>query len=356
MEAASRGVSIRIIAFAAFSAICYFGATVIITVVLAIMAAYLLDPLVVQLRRLRIPRGLAITTSLLVAGLVLGSLVGLFLERAQDFSQNLPKYSKRIQKVSYDIRKRILAFEKKSEDIGKTILPTAPQQKPMVIEEYSTWRDIMFRNLGPVYDYLIVISFFPFLVYFLLREKQQIRFFIAGYLGARTNLSNTFVQGTSDRIVSDISNKIRGFVQGYLLSTAIVFVIAWLLFVTYGVEGAFIWALIYTLLNVLPFVGAILSVLPPVVIAVTQFTTVETSVLFVSLCLGIHLVYANFLIPRTIGPRTDMSPLMVMLAMMYWGFLWGAIGIFLAVPITASLRSIWLQYGSLQAASRSAAE
>lgn len=356
MDARERGISMRIIAFCAFSVICYFGASVIITALMAIMTAYLLDPLVSVLRRLRIPRALCITISMLVAGVVVGALLGLFVERAQDFSENLPKYSKKIQKVSYDVRKRFLAFQRRSEDIEKSILPATTQQKPMIIQEYSTWRDIFFRNLGPVYDYLIVVSFFPFLVYFLLQEKHMIRLFLSGYVSEKTHLSNTFVQGASDKIVNDISTKMRGFVQGYLLSTAIVLLVAWLLFVSFGVEGSFVWAVIFTLLNLLPFVGAILCVLPPVLIAVLQFASVKLGIVFVALSLGLHLFYANWLIPRTTGPRTELSPLMVLLAMMYWGFLWGAIGIFLAVPITASLRSMWLQYRSLQSAARPIAE
>jgi AI-2 transport protein TqsA len=209
---------------------------------------------------------------------------------------------------------------------------------------------LFFRDLGPVYDYLIQITFFPFLVYFLLAEKDRIRAYVSQLVRSRTSLSTTVVMDTSEKIVNDLNSKIRGFILGTLLSTGIVFIVAWLLFLSFRVEGAVVWAVLFSLLNILPFVGAILSAIPPLLISIVQFTSVKQSILLISLCLGLHLIYTNWLIPRTTGPRTELSPLVVVLAMMYWGFLWGAIGIFLAVPLTASLRSIWMQYRSLQAA------
>lgn len=338
---------IRIIAFAAFSALCYFGAAVIITIVLAILIAYMLDPIVNLLRRVRIPRPVAAVFVMLVSGVIVGAMLTLLFDRANEFSENLPKYSTRIQKVSRDIRNRIMVLRKRGEVIGKTILPTTNEPKPLTIQQYSSYRDFFFRDLGPVYDVLIQVSFFPFLVYFLLMEKEKLQQFVTSLMRSRTSLSDTYVQGTSDRVVDDINKKVRGFVLGYLISNAIVFGTSWLLFLAMGVQEAVIWAVLFTALNMLPFIGAILSVLPPLLIAIVQFTSIQQGVLLVVLCASLHLVYANWLIPRTTGPRTELSPLVTLLAMMYWGFLWGAIGIFLAIPLTASLRSIWMAYRAL---------
>jgi AI-2 transport protein TqsA len=349
----SRGLSIRILAFAAFSAICYFGATVIITVLISIFIAYLLDPLVNLLSRIRIPRVLAISVCMLFSGVVVAALILLLVERMQEFSERLPRYRTKVQMITSDIRNRVLLLEKQSEDIGKTIMPQSQPTRrlPAVrIEEPSSWYELFFRKLGPLYDYLIQITFFPFLVYFLLSEKEKIRMFVSNLVRGSTSLSSTLVRDTSDKIVNDLNQKIRGFIIGSLVSTGVVFLVAWALFLSFRVDEAFLWALLFALLNVLPFVGAILSAVPPILISVFQFTSVQQSILLIALCLGVHLVYANLLLPRLAGPRTELSPLVVVLAMMYWGFLWGAIGIFLAIPLTASLRSIWMQYRLLQPA------
>jgi AI-2 transport protein TqsA len=196
----------------------------------------------------------------------------------------------------------------------------------------------------------LLISFFPFLVYFLLLEKDHIRRFVSTFIRARTDLSQTMVQDKSDKIVNDLSDKIRGFVSGYLLSTVILFGAALCIFLAFQVQETFIWTLLYAVLSMLPFVGAFLGMIPPILVVILQFSSVQNAIIFLTLCLILHLVYANWLIPRTTGPRTQLTPLTALIAMMYWGFLWGAIGIFLAVPITAVLRSIWTQYDALQLA------
>jgi AI-2 transport protein TqsA len=200
-----------------------------------------------------------------------------------------------------------------------------------------------------------MVSFFPFLVYFLLAEKDQIRLLVSTSLRYQTSASQTFVSNITDKVVNNVNNTIRGFLFGYLISSLIIFFASWLLFFLFGVELSVLWALLFALLNVLPFVGAFLGVIPPILIAVVQFATVQKGIILIVCCIVLHLIYANWIIPRLIGPRTKLTPLVSLIAMMYWGFLWGGIGILLAVPITASLRSIWSQYQSIKAQNQLAA-
>jgi predicted PurR-regulated permease PerM len=342
-----RNLSIHIIAFTAFSALCYFGATVLVTIVLAILVAYLLDPIVNLLQRIRVPRSLAIFFSMMVATILLAAVVILFIDRAQAFSDNLPRYRSKIQRISGNISKRLLAIEKKSEDFTRVILPRTgkTEEKPLLVQQYSGWGDYLRLGFSGI---LVQVSFFPFLVYFLLTEKDSIRLFVTDLIRGRgVSLTDSMVESTAARIVNEVNNRIRGFVVGYLVSTIVLFAFSWLIFLTFQVEEALIWAFVFALMNILPFLGAIFSVIPPLIIGILQFTSIQKTLLLVGICLGFHLVYANWLIPRTTGRRTALSPLVVLIAMMYWGFLWGAIGIFLAIPLTASLRSIWNQYRNL---------
>jgi len=318
-----------------------------VTIVMAVLTAYLLDPMANMLQRIKFPRSLAILFSMMLATLIVAFIVILFIDRAQEFSDNLPRYKSRIQKVRSVISQRFLAFEKQSEDISKTIIPktSKTETKPILVQQYSGWSEFLIRGVG---HYLLQITFFPFLVYFLLIEKDSIRLFVTNQIrGESLSLTNTLVETAASKIVKDVNDKIRGFVVGYLVSTIVLFVLAWIVFLLFKVEEALIWAIVYSVMNIIPFLGAFFSVFPPLAIGILQFTSIQKTLLLVGICIGIHLLYANYLIPRTTGKRTALSPLVVMLAMMYWGFLWGAIGIFLAIPLTASLRSIWLQYRTL---------
>ncbi len=283
----------------------------------------------------RLLSSLSIFFSMLVAAILLGAVLVLFIDRAQEFSDNLPRYRSKIQAVTGDISKRLLALEKKSEDFSKTIIPKTgkTQAKPLLVQQYSSWGDYLRYGFSA---YLLQISFFPFLVYFLLIEKDSIRLFVTNMVRGRAlSLTNSLVESTAGRIVNEVNNRIRGFVVGYLVSTIVLFAFAWIIFLAFQVEEALIWALVFALMNILPFLGAIFSVIPPIVIGVLQFTSIQKTLLLTGICLGFHLVYANWLIPRTTGRRTALSPLVVLISMMYWGFLWGPIGIFLAIPLTS---------------------
>ncbi len=119
--------------------------------------------------------------------------------------------------------------------------------------------------------------------------------------GRALSLTNSLVESTAGRIVNEVNNRIRGFVVGYLVSTIVLFAFAWIIFLAFQVEEALIWALVFALMNILPFLGAIFSVIPPIVIGVLQFTSIQKTLLLTGICLGFHLVYANWLIPRTTG-------------------------------------------------------
>src|SRR4026207_447526 len=99
MDTSGRNLSIHIIAFAAFSAVCYFGATVMVTLVMAVLTAYLLDPMATFMQRIKLPRSIAVFLSMMVAAILVVAIVTLFVDRAQEFSDNLPRYRSKIQRV-----------------------------------------------------------------------------------------------------------------------------------------------------------------------------------------------------------------------------------------------------------------
>src|SRR5262245_3527353 len=246
-----RGLSLRIIAFVAFSSMCYFGAPVIITMVLAIILAYVLDPIVTFFARFKVPRSIGILIAFLVTAIIFGGLIMLFVERTQDFAKNLPKYRSRIVKVQRDINQKIRAWQKRSEEIGSSIVPqTSKEPEPIQIKEYSSWGDLLFRELDPVYDSLLLIGFFPFLVYFLLLEKDEIEELVSNTLRSQTRLAEQFVETTAEKLVNDVNRKIKGFVFGYLLSSLILFFIVWLIFFLLGVALCLFGEVLFVLFSV----------------------------------------------------------------------------------------------------------
>ena len=107
------------------------------------------------------------------------------------------------------------------------------------------------------------------------------------------------------------------------------------------------------LLSLVPYIGMPLALAPPLIAALPVTSDPAVYVfLFVSVAL-LHLFALNLLYPKFVGSRVHLNPLVATVALMFWGMLWGAIGLILAVPLTASVKAVcdnvdkWKPYGRM---------
>jgi AI-2 transport protein TqsA len=106
----------------------------------------------------------------------------------------------------------------------------------------------------------------------------------------------------------------------------------------FKLELAPLWAAILFLLNFIPYIGSIVAFIFPMMMAILQFTSFEPVAILGLLFFAIDNLVGNYWEPRMAGARLNLSPLVVVFAVAFWGWLWGPIGMILSVPITVSLR------------------
>ena len=137
-------------------------------------------------------------------------------------------------------------------------------------------------------------------------------------------------------VVDIVAHKVRVFLLVRTLIGVIAGTIAgtwlWLL----GVDLALVWGLLFFVLNYIPNIGSIIASIPPALIAFVQFGPVWTIVTLVGLALN-EQVTGNFLDPKLQGRSLDIAPLVVLVAVIFWTWVWGIVGALLAVPITVTL-------------------
>jgi AI-2 transport protein TqsA len=104
-----------------------------------------------------------------------------------------------------------------------------------------------------------------------------------------------------------------------------------------GVEFAFAWGLIAFILNFIPTVGALFSAIPPIIVALLQIGFWQGTVLAL-LFFAIHIMVGNFIEPMVMGRGFGISTVVVILSVLFWGWLWGLVGMFLAVPLTMFIK------------------
>ena len=318
--------------------ICYFAKLVLVTILVSILIAYMLDPWVRLQERVKIGRPFGAAIAILLLGGILYGLVYFGYNKAMEFVQQLPKYSQEIKRATIHVRKQA----EKIQQTTQGVVADSEEQKPAVkVEQQANWSELATKYFGTVGELLLVLSFIPFLVFFMLTWQDHVR-------AATVMLFSMENRNTAYVTLGRISDMVRAFINGNVvigLFTSVVSVgIFWVLHLPYFYFLGFISGF----LSIVPYLGVILAMVPPLAAGFgtlhgPQFITIVVTVI------ALHVFAINVLYPKILGKRLQLNPLAVTIALLLWGWLWGAMGLILAVPITAAMKIIFDNVDSLRA-------
>jgi predicted PurR-regulated permease PerM len=308
----------------------YFASSICITVVLAGFLAILFDPVVVTLEKMHLPRSLA-AAAIVLAGVGLIGLLGyLFYGRAMSFAEELPVYASKVQQTIEPISRKIQDLQQSAGSLTNDAHPT--KKVPEVrLQESPTWPDYLVRGVGSVWGVLIIAGVVPFLTFFMLCTKDQMAIRMDGLFGSGKDAA---------RFITNLNQMIRGFVAGNLIVGSVMAVATTLVLWGIGIQGAIPLGIASGLLNLLPFLGLIVSLALPLAAALLQFNTPGPYIVITLTILLLHVVCANVLIPKFIANRVSIGPVAATIGILFWGWLWGVMGLLLAVPLTALIKLV----------------
>jgi predicted PurR-regulated permease PerM len=359
--------SLTVLAFAASIALLYYGRVFFITVVIAVIIAFLLDPIVTVFVKFRLPRAVAsfVVCSIALLGLYLMGF-GLFTEFS-GFVDALPVYSQRMNEMVDNIATQMDQIEKRTyqvlipkrfqdqqfpgvpaETARRRKSPKQEPATPAVIPEVRIHAEptplltYLYGYLRSFYDVVLMASFVPFLVYFMLSWRDHMRrSFLYLFPGTGRQIVGKSWEGVADMVRAYM---IGNFVLGVMLS-----VLSCSFF--FAIKLPY-WPLIGTLsgfFSLVPYVGLPLAIMPPLAAGLIVYNQPTIYVMIAVVIAMLHLLALNFLYPKVVGSRVHLNPLVVTVALMFWGTLWGGIGLLLAIPITAGIKAVCDNVNSLQA-------
>ena len=117
-------------------------------------------------------------------------------------------------------------------------------------------------------------------------------------------------------------------------------IVVWIFMSILGVDFPLIWGLFTFIFNFIPTIGSAIALILPVTMALLQFESLTYAVLIALILIAIQTLFFNLLEPNLIGKRLNLNPLLILLAVLVWGYIWGIIGMLLAVPLTAIIKII----------------
>jgi predicted PurR-regulated permease PerM len=323
--------SMNIIGIAGILTLCYFGESVLAVMMVSVLLAFILAPVVDLLTYLRLPRSLAAAIAIL---LLLGALCGIVYtsyNQAATLLQDLPKYTSRI-------RDETLQFRKSAERLE--VLPPEHEKGVVSVRPATDWTDILTRGFGSASAAILAVSFVPFLVFFMLTWQQHVR-------SATVMLFPLHNRHTAYVTLGQISAMVRSFMVGNLLIGLFVGAVSTVIFWMIHLPFFYFAGFASGFLSLIPYMGLLLAMIPPIFVGLGHADSQDVVVVVVSV-LALHLIALNLLYPRFLGKRLQLNPLAVTMALLVWGALWGAMGLLLAIPITAAIRIIFAHVESLK--------
>ncbi len=320
-----------IVATAVVLTVCYLAKLVIVVLLVSILLAFILAPLVELLQGMRLPRPVGAGIAVL---LLMGAIYGVFwagYTQAQSFAQEWPRYSGEIRRIVGHVRQKTANIQKTAEGVLQEGAPKQSKNTVSVKQEGAI-SSLLSGNLGSLTEIVFTASFIPFLVYFMLSWQGHVR-------SASVMLFKMENRNTAYVTLGLISSMIRSFIVGNLLVGLFISGISTIVFGAIGLPYFYFLGVISGFLSLVPYLGVLLAMVPPLIAGLGHIHSTQV-IIIVSTVVALHLFSLNVLYPKFLGSRLQLNPLAVTLALLFWGWLWGAMGLILAIPITAAAKII----------------
>ncbi len=320
-----------------------------IPVALALLFSFLLAPLVTRFERWRLPRIPAVLLAVGLAFAVLGGVGYLVGRQVVDLTYKLPSYkaniSQRIDAIKKSGGKGPLSsatdtIEELSQQLSGTTSKAGPGRPdgpttekkdrvvPVEVVQPATSlaavaQSVVGPLLGPLGTAAVVVVF----VLFMLIKREDLRDRIIHLIG-KGRLSVT------TQALDEAAGKVTGYLTMQVIINVCFGVPVGIGLYFIGVPNPFLWGLLATLLRFIPYIGAWIALGFPLVLALAVTTTWSMPIETLALFAGIELVTSNVLEPWLYGAHTGLSPVAIMLATIFWTWLWGGVGLLMATPLT----------------------
>ncbi len=353
---------VRLIALACTVALLYFGRAFFVTLISAIIITFILQPFVLWFMRWKLPRSIA---SFLVCAMfvlmVYFSTLGL-VTQASGLVDDLPNYGQRLAElidgaadqladlekgIAQMVPKRLQdqqpqpnAAAKKGRRLRAATPATpdpnapAPVQEVRIQQERSPLLNFLYERLETIYSVTLMASFVPFLVYFMLSWSDHMqRAFLSMFDGSS--------RAIAARSMESVAIIARAYMAGNFVLGVILAILSTVFFALLQVPYPLLVGPLSGFLSLVPYIGLPLALAPPALAALPVYSKLGAYLIISGVVGTLHLFALNLLYPKIVGARVHLNPLAVTVALMFWGLIWGGIGLVLAVRFVGGLMDLF---------------
>jgi predicted PurR-regulated permease PerM len=327
----------RLAVAAAIVAALYFGKEVLLPVTLAVLLSFVLSPLVRVLRKLRIPRVVAVVFSVGLALAIMGGIAALVGTEIVDVARDLPKYQQTIEQKVAQLRSatvdRIFEFSSRFHGAEGQTNSQSPNAASPNADQASTRQQpraaltVAQQILLPVLSPLLTAAIIFVVAVFILTQQHELRDRIIRLFGTRDLHRTTLAMDEAAKRLS------RYFLVQIVINVTFGALIAMGLYFI-GLPQPLLWGVIAGLLRFVPYIGSYIAAGIPILLAAAVDPGWSKALWVAGLFLVTEPIVGQFVEPMAYGRSTGLSPIAVVIAVIFWTWLWGPVGLILSTPLT----------------------
>ena len=289
---------------------------------IALFIGFMMHPVHRWLVRRGIPSMIAYGLILVVVALSVFAFGTLVYANITQVTENLDSYEQRLERRILNVRARLPIETPELE--GRFLRKVFASDQLLAATRTALGRFGDFTSLA-------VLTFFYLL--FLIAEKVS--------FPRRVTLAFGTERGESIMGVFETINQAMGeYVAVKTFASMMAGFFSYVVLALFGVEFAATWGILIFLLNYIPYIGSLIAVTVPIVLSFVQFDEVWKCGAITVALIGVQQLIGNWIEPRMTGQRLDVSPLLILLALAFWGTVWGIIGMILAVPLLVIVKIV----------------
>ena len=340
-----RSITLTVIAIVAVTYMLQWAQEVFIPIVLSVLISYALEPVVLWLMRLRLPRALA---SAVVVALLTGAAGYSAYALADDAAAIVADLPEAATKLRESMRRgrgsngTLESVTKAADELQKTAdeatAAAAPpkkgvqrveiQESAIDVREYISWGS---ANLLAFAGQAVLVVFF---VFFLLASGDLFKRKLVKVVGPSLEKKKITVQ-----ILDEINRQIERFLLVRVVTSVVVAVATWIAFRYVGLEQAGVWAIAAGIFNSIPYFGPVIVAAGTAVVAFLQFGTISMAVFVAGISMVITSIEGWILTPWLTSRAARTNEVAVFVGLIFWGFVWGIWGTLLAVPMLVAVKA-----------------
>ncbi|MGE5796634.1 MAG: AI-2E family transporter [Ignavibacteria bacterium] len=302
---------------------------ILIPVTIAVFLTFLFHPLLLYLQKYSVPKWATVILIVIIVSGVYYLIALLLISSYDTFMGNMQVYSKNL--VS-SLNQILLPFNITFKQFAAFLHIDTKLNISNILEKLFKAGVIQgaFNSItGILGDFFISLIFWLFMMLGKTKFEEKLKF---AYSDRRDAVEEN---------IGLINTQLQSYIIIKTILSFIVGVVVTIILFLYGIDFALIWGLLTFILNFIPNIGSFIATAAPILVALLEYGFGFRTVSLTVMLLVVHNIIGNFIEPHYLGRRMDLSPVFVLFSLIFWGWIWGIVGMFLAVPIAAFMKILF---------------